>query len=370
MPTATRPSVRSMHAETPHTKARDGAPQWGAPEASDLQHPEESGLAQSLRFYVAHANAGTRNMCDSPVTSDIFRYPPESRTAAAVALAADKEDRLLHLVRGYGCAVVLANLLTTFLCSTALMFLIGANAPASTAAIPASFALTRNIRIIPAGPATTLEEALSNPRSVLITAFDSGGFSVRYRHDVVGWEASRARSSATLFLSANRRLVVTATTVLFEDGLTGLRLAEWELWREQETAPSPHAILGEALHGADTGTASPAAPTSPAAPGEAAEDSSQLLETPPMGPESSSSEPEPTRRRLADATALPVTTPPMHQLQQLHQLEQLQHLQQLEQLPSLRPQLLPGLEHMPLVHAPAGSEHARLLWGAPSFVFL
>lgn len=44
--TATRPSVRSMHAETPHTKARDGAPQWGAPEASDLQHPEESGLAQ------------------------------------------------------------------------------------------------------------------------------------------------------------------------------------------------------------------------------------------------------------------------------------------------------------------------------------
>lgn len=73
---------------------------------------------QSLRFYVAHANAGNRNMSESPVTSDIFRYPPETRTAAAVALAADKEDRLLHLVRGYGCAVILANLITTFLCSS------------------------------------------------------------------------------------------------------------------------------------------------------------------------------------------------------------------------------------------------------------
>ena len=162
-----------MHPDTPlkTAGATESPPQWAAAEAADLQHPEDSGLAQvgfaaesagtalhacssstatrrtwssfvysiwvltnkgrktlfllllclllqSLRFYVAHANAGIRNMCESPATSDIFRYPPESRTAAAVALAADKEDRLLHLLRGYGCAVILANLITTFLCSS------------------------------------------------------------------------------------------------------------------------------------------------------------------------------------------------------------------------------------------------------------
>ncbi|CDJ67066.1 hypothetical protein, conserved [Eimeria necatrix] len=146
-----------MQAEAPQKTAviREKPSQWVTADATDLQHPEDSGLAQvgiftcssppevpleeSLRFYVAHANAGNRNMSESPVTSDIFRYPPESRTAAAVALAADKEDRLLHL------------------------------------------------------------------------AFDSEGFSVKYRHDVIGWEASRDRSSATLFLSSNRRLIVTSS---------------------------------------------------------------------------------------------------------------------------------------------------------------
>lgn len=74
-------------------------------------------LMQSLRFYVAHANAGTRNASDSPLVSELFRSP-ESQTAAVAAVVAEREDRLLHLLRSYGCAVVLANLIITFIFSS------------------------------------------------------------------------------------------------------------------------------------------------------------------------------------------------------------------------------------------------------------
>lgn len=243
----------------PKGGVREGLSQWGTAETSDQQQPEDSGLVQSLRFYVARANAENRCMSDSPVASELFRYSPESRTATAAAMAADKEDRLLHLVRGYGCAVILANLITTFIFSMALMFVLGTNSSLTTDTFPASFALTSNIEIVPAVPVTKLEEALAHPRSVIITAFDSGGFSVMYRHDVVGWEASRARSSATLFLSANRKLVVTSTTVIFEDALTGLSLAEWELW-DKDLDSIPHKVLGDALHASADGRGTAASP--------------------------------------------------------------------------------------------------------------
>lgn len=243
----------------PKGGGREGPPQWRMADVADQQQPEDSGLVQSLRFYVARANAENRSMAESPLNSDIFRYSVESRTATAAALAADKEDRLLHLVRSYGCGVILANLFITFIFSMALMLFIGANAPVIPQEFPTRFALTSNIEIVPAVPARKLEEALAHPRSVLITAFDSGGFSVVYRHDVIGWEASRARSSATLFLSANRRLVVTSTTILFEDALTGLLLAEWELW-DKDTEISPHKVLRDALHAAGDVTSSVSAP--------------------------------------------------------------------------------------------------------------
>ncbi|CDI78064.1 hypothetical protein, conserved [Eimeria acervulina] len=300
-----------MHPDTPLKTAgvTESPPQWAAAEAADLQHPEDSGLAQSLRFYVAHANAGIRNMCESPATSDIFRYPPESRTAAAVALAADKEDRLLHLLRGYGCAVILANLITTFLCST----------------------LTRNIHIIPAEPATSLEEALARPLSVLITV----------------------------------------TTVLFEDGLTGARLAEWELWGEQGTAPSAHALLGEALHAADAAAAA-AAPAAAAEPG----DNQTTATLNPLGAADNSTEATMQRRRLADALIFSVTTPLQQQqqqhMQQLQQLQQQQQMLQTQQLHPASPHLFSLSQHAPLVHAHAAatSEHSRLLGGPSSFVLL
>lgn len=287
-----------MQADTPPKGGgRDGPSQWGTADASDQQQPEDSGLVQSLRFYVAHANAGNRGMSESPLASDIFRYSPESRTAAAAALAAEKEDRLLHLVRGYGCAVILANLITTFIFSMALMFFIGTNTPVDSEAFPKSFALTSNIEIVPAGPATNLEEALAHPRSVLITAFDSGGFSVVYRHDVIGWEASRARSSATLFLSASRRLVVTSTTILFEDSLTGLRLAEWELW-DKEADNSPHKVLRDALHARGDGR-TPAGP--PVGTGEGDSPLARI----PHPPDQSGDLPS---RRLSDGSGVPMTT--------------------------------------------------------------
>ncbi|KAL8274498.1 hypothetical protein Esti_001658 [Eimeria stiedai] len=146
------------------------------------------------------------------------------------------------------------------------MFVVGANAPINPNAFPTSFALTPYIEVVPAAPTRKLEEALGNPRSVIITAFDSNGFSVIYRHDIVGWEVSRSRSSATLFLSANRRLIVTSSTILFDDASTGIALAEWDLW-EKETDSSPHKVLREALHaGADEGGDPPVfASSSPAA---------------------------------------------------------------------------------------------------------
>ncbi|KAL8436532.1 hypothetical protein ACSSS7_001649 [Eimeria intestinalis] len=253
---------------------REGPSQWSVAGSPDPNHqPEVSGLVQSLRFYVARANAENRSMVESPLSTEFFRYPTDSRTAAAAAAAAaaDKEDRLLQLVRGYGCAVILANFITTFIFSIALMFVIGANAPVNPDAFPTSFALTPYIEVLPATPTRKLEDALGNPRSVIITAFDSNGFSVIYRHDVLGWEVSRSRSSATLFLSANRRLNVTSSTILFEDTSTGVVLAEWDLW-EKETERSPPKVLREALHaGADEGgEALVFASSTPAATGAAA----------------------------------------------------------------------------------------------------
>ncbi|KAL8445632.1 hypothetical protein Emed_005502 [Eimeria media] len=282
-----------MQPQEPASKggSREGPSQWsvaGSPDPS--QQPEVSGLVQSLRLYVARANAENRSMAESPLSPEFFRFPTDSRTAAAAAAAADKEDRLLQLVRGYGCAVILANFITTFIFSIALMFVVGANAPINPDTFPKSFALTPYIEVVPASPTRKLEEALGNPRSVIITtpylieflakqqlhlppshvhneslgvsaashspllrAFDSNGFSVIYRHDIVGWEVSRSRSSATLFLSANRRLIVTSSTILFQEASTGLALAEWDLW-ENETDSSPHKVLREALHaGAEEG---------------------------------------------------------------------------------------------------------------------
>ncbi|KAL8454116.1 hypothetical protein Emag_001549 [Eimeria magna] len=260
-----------MQPQDPASKggSREGPSQWsvaGSPDPN--QQPEVSGLVQSLRFYVARANAENRSMAESPLSTELFRFSKDSRTAAAAAAAADKEDRLLQLVRGYGCAVILANFITTFIFSIALMFVVGANAPINPDAFPTSFALTPYIEVVPATPTRKLEEALGNPRSVIITAFDPNGFSVIYRHDILGWEVSRSRSSATLFLSANRRLIVTSSTILFEDASTGIVLAEWDLW-EKETDSAPHEVLREALHaGAEDGLDRIIFPfTSPAATG-------------------------------------------------------------------------------------------------------
>ncbi|OEH79485.1 hypothetical protein cyc_07123 [Cyclospora cayetanensis] len=301
--------------EQPKGAGQESLCQWAAAEATDQQLPDDSGLVQSLRFYVAHANAGNRRTSESPPESEIFRYPPESRTAAAAALAADKEDRLLHLVKGYGCAVVLANLLTTFLFSMVLMLFISSNATLTPEALPTSFALTPSIHITSAGRATKLEEALANPRSVIINAFDSKGFSVIYSHDIVGWEASRERSSATLFLSANRRLDVTSTTILFEDTVTGFTIAEWELW-DDEANKSPHEILRNALQAAGDTTSSAVSSV-----GMAKSDSQ-----PPVGVhEQEGPNAAPTARRLSETSsmsmvtpALQITTPHSHIITELH----------------------------------------------------
>ncbi|KAL8435226.1 hypothetical protein Efla_006389 [Eimeria flavescens] len=100
--------------------SREAASRWNACEPADQHpHPDALSLIQSLRFYVAHANAENRSTAESPQDSEFSRYPAESRTAAAAAAAAaDKEDHFLQLIRGYGCAVILANLITTFIFSS------------------------------------------------------------------------------------------------------------------------------------------------------------------------------------------------------------------------------------------------------------
>ncbi|KAL8435227.1 hypothetical protein Efla_006390 [Eimeria flavescens] len=96
-------------------------------------------------------------------------------------------------------------------------------------------------------------------KSRKIKAFDETGFSVAYQHEVVGWEASKTLNSATLFLSANRRLSVTATRIVFEDATSGSTLAEWDLW-DEEAEGATHAELREALHAAAAAAAAEEVP--------------------------------------------------------------------------------------------------------------
>lgn len=125
-----------------------------------------------------------------------------------------------------------------------------------------------------------------------------------------------------------------AATIIFEDALTGLCLAEWELW-DKEADSSPHKVLRDALHAGMDGT-SPADPPVGAGVGNG-QTTAPIAQ--PADPDSVLH-----ARRLTDGSGFPMTS----------------HARQF----ASATQPLTALHNAPMVQAQA-REHARLLGALP-----
>lgn len=98
----------------------------------------------------------------------------------------------------------------------------------------------------------------------------------------------------------------TAATILFEDGLTGLGLAEWDL-SESDTNSAPHKMLRDVLHAAgESGVAAAAAFSDASEEQETLQEVSRLSNAPPTEGASS------PMRRLDVATSMTTSIQPLH----------------------------------------------------------